>query len=503
MRLTQKLAASKLSKYKPATLKKVLDRMGNEVSSSGDGLEVDEEDLLDKFDGIDTLGYRVLGVQPSSPASAAGLVSFFDFLVGANGKMLLGSPEGMAEGDEYDDVDFPLLLRDSLDQELELLVWNIKSQSQRLVKITPSDSWGGTGLLGVTIRLDDYAGADERLIRVLSVEHNSPAAIAGLTPQLDYLLGTTTVSFDKDELLAAVLQLHVDRVVELYVYNTESDVVRVVTLMPTMSWGGRGLLGAQVGTGYLHMLPRSCRSTIGSSVERRVRTGARPTEQPPAAPQPPSSSSSSSTNLVMKDLTATSESSTGFHIEPLLEMEPEPATDHKEEEDEQSHAESEEESHPSKKDTAQQPQSEPTAPASLEPKPEKETIHTAQALYTSTPVASAMMKTASPPPKPNEAEAESLFGGPPPKDSSLAPKESVVPEKEPSALPPIPTSPLRPSAVLASSPSIPSTSTSTSSRPSPFKGMAVSRASTTSTYNPSPFLPPPPLSLLSRQKNGV
>jgi hypothetical protein len=94
--------------------------MGNEVSSSGDGLEVDEEDLLDKFDGIDTLGYRVLGVQPSSPASAAGLVSFFDFLVGANGKMLLGSPEGMAEGDEYDDVDFPLLLRDSLDQELEL-----------------------------------------------------------------------------------------------------------------------------------------------------------------------------------------------------------------------------------------------------------------------------------------------------------------------------------------------------------------------------------------------
>lgn len=40
----------------------------------------------DPFDGIDTLGYRVLGVQPESPAAKAGLVSFLDFLVGANGK---------------------------------------------------------------------------------------------------------------------------------------------------------------------------------------------------------------------------------------------------------------------------------------------------------------------------------------------------------------------------------------------------------------------------------
>lgn len=33
----------------------------------------------------DTLGYRVLGVQPHSPAAKGGLVSFFDFIVAANG----------------------------------------------------------------------------------------------------------------------------------------------------------------------------------------------------------------------------------------------------------------------------------------------------------------------------------------------------------------------------------------------------------------------------------
>ena len=148
--------------------------MGNEASAY--------DDPEDKFDGIDTLGYRVLGVQPNSPASSAGLVSFFDFLVGCNGRMLLGrsiDEEGneIDEDDpDYDDVDFPALLRESVGIELDMLVWNIKSQTQRIVKLTPSKDWGGTGLLGVTIRLDDYAEADERLIRALSVEHSSPAA---------------------------------------------------------------------------------------------------------------------------------------------------------------------------------------------------------------------------------------------------------------------------------------------------------------------------------------
>jgi GRASP55/65 PDZ-like domain len=34
------------------------------------------------------VGYRVLGVQANSPASAAKLVSFFDFIVAARGKCL-------------------------------------------------------------------------------------------------------------------------------------------------------------------------------------------------------------------------------------------------------------------------------------------------------------------------------------------------------------------------------------------------------------------------------
>ena len=156
-----------------------------------------------------------------------------------------------------------------------VVVWNLKAQDQRIVTLRPRDGWGGAGLLGVTIRLDNYGGAEERLVRVLEVEPYSPAADCGLMDDgTDYLLGTTAVALETTDVLASVLHQHIDQIVELYVYNSETDLVRVVGLMPTYKWSngrmGEGLLGAEVGTGYLHRLPEKCRHTIGQSVERTV-----------------------------------------------------------------------------------------------------------------------------------------------------------------------------------------------------------------------------------------
>jgi len=233
--------------------------MGNSTSSAE---EHHENAIQNAYS--ETLGYRILGVQPNSPASQAGFVSFFDFLLGCNGRMLLD--------DNDEDLDFVQVLKDNIGKELELLIFNIKSQSTRLVNLTPHDDWGGHGLLGVTIRLDDYAHAEERLVRILTVTPNSPANMAGLQPEKDYLLGTATLSFSSDHVLSEVLLANEDKVIEVYVYNTETDLVRVVNLMPTLNWeGGNGLLGAEVGTGYLHGLPFHCRNSIGKSLEREVK----------------------------------------------------------------------------------------------------------------------------------------------------------------------------------------------------------------------------------------
>jgi len=198
----------------------------------------------------------------------------------------------------------------------------MKSKTQRVIQLTPSNQWDGTGLLGVTIRADDYAAAEDNLLRILYVEKNSPAAIAGLTPMTDYLLGTTTESFENEDILANVLQRHVDRVFEVYVYNSETDVVRVVSIMPTLSWGGPGLLGCEVGRGYLHRLPAACRSTNGISFERKIRIGVRPAIKNPdnadvsnttdSAPKASEKSNASMTCAI---------SGSEVHTEPQIELE--------------------------------------------------------------------------------------------------------------------------------------------------------------------------------------
>jgi hypothetical protein len=105
---------------------------------------------------------------------------------------------------------------------------------------------------------------------LLSIGANT-MPVAGLIPEQDFLLGTTACALQSADVLARVLMENVDRVVELYVYNSTSDMVRIVGLLPTYSWGDHNsLLGAEVGTGYLHRLPATCRATIGQSVERRV-----------------------------------------------------------------------------------------------------------------------------------------------------------------------------------------------------------------------------------------
>mmetsp|Transcript_1664 Transcript_1664/g.2528 ORF Transcript_1664/g.2528 Transcript_1664/m.2528 type:complete len:377 (-) Transcript_1664:3978-5108(-) len=228
-----------------------------------------------QYDGCTTLGYRVLGVQPNSPASRAGLVSFFDFLVGVNGQLLFDNGEhDDSNGEYFEDLDFVAFLKDNVDQEIELLVWNIKNKTQRFINLTPTRNWEGTGLLGVTIRMDDYVTAEENLLRILDIQAGSPASFAGMTPKIDYLLGTTMESFENEEVLGDVLYENEDQELEVYVYNTETDMVRVVTIIPSLNWGGQGLLGAEVGRGYLHRLPQSCRASSGTSFERKVTIGA-------------------------------------------------------------------------------------------------------------------------------------------------------------------------------------------------------------------------------------
>lgn len=138
-------------------------------------------------------------------------------------------------------------------------VYNSKTKTERTVTLTPSrTSWSGDGLLGVTIRFDTYANCDENVCRVCEVDDESPAQMAGLISDSDYILGSAEKVYPTADSLQKDLSDNLNKPMELFVWNADEDKVRIVIIMPTTEWGSsdqNSMLGAVIGHGYLHGLP--------------------------------------------------------------------------------------------------------------------------------------------------------------------------------------------------------------------------------------------------------
>lgn len=139
-------------------------------------------------------------------------------------------------------------------KQVPLTIYSSKTQTVRSVLVEPSESWGGQGLLGISIRFCSFEGASENVWHILEVHPGSPADLAGLRPFTDYIIGSDAIMHECDELYNLV-ENHEGRCLKLYVYNSAEDACREVTITPNSKWGGEGSLGCGIGFGYLHRIP--------------------------------------------------------------------------------------------------------------------------------------------------------------------------------------------------------------------------------------------------------
>jgi len=195
-------------------------------------------------------GYHVLRVQEGSPGHKAGLQAFFDFIV------CVGSTRLNQDNESFKD-----LLKNSVETPIKLSVYSSKSQLVREVDLTPSHNWGGQGLLGVSIRFCSFEGANENVWHILDVEPDSPASLAGLLSNTDYIIGADSILNESEDLFTLIESFE-GKPLKLYVYNLESDICREVTITPNSLWGGEGSLGCGVGYGYLHRIPTTKSSSV-------------------------------------------------------------------------------------------------------------------------------------------------------------------------------------------------------------------------------------------------
>lgn len=190
-------------------------------------------------------GFRVHRVEPNSPGANAGLISILDYIVVADGVRL-----------DVDDGTFPDMIRKHKGKPMRLCIFNTHTLRTREAVLVPDDSWGGNGLLGVTIRFDVARPLEKHTLHVLDVYAGGPADAAKLDAFNDYILGVGDLLFDGPDEFGELVSYNCDRAIRLYVYNAKSESVREVSIVPKNDWGGAGLLGCGVGSGYLHSLPR-------------------------------------------------------------------------------------------------------------------------------------------------------------------------------------------------------------------------------------------------------
>nr|XP_046227929.1 Golgi reassembly-stacking protein 1-like [Scatophagus argus] len=194
-------------------------------------------------DGGSNCGYHVHGVQEASPALKAGLEPFFDFILS------IGNTRLNKESDLLKD-----LLKANVEKAVKLEVYNSKTQRVRELEVIPSNMWGGQGLLGASVRFCSFEGASENVWHVLDVEASSPAALAGLIANNDFIVGADQVLQDSEDFFS-LIETNEGKPLKLLVYNTQTDQCREVVVTPNGAWGGEGSLGCGIGYGYLHRIP--------------------------------------------------------------------------------------------------------------------------------------------------------------------------------------------------------------------------------------------------------
>lgn len=118
----------------------------------------------------------------------------------------------------------------------------------------PSDTWGGQGLLGISIRFCSFEVAKENVWHILEVHPNSPSSLAGLKAFSDYIIGSDSILHESEDLFN-LIENHDGVNLKLYVYNSDDDTCREVVITPNSRWGGEGLVGCGIGYGYLHRIP--------------------------------------------------------------------------------------------------------------------------------------------------------------------------------------------------------------------------------------------------------
>lgn len=183
---------------------------------------------------------------------------------------------------EYPDPSlFSQEIRNCAGGHITLTLYSAKGQTTRQLTLPIPVS---APRLGLTLQSTNFSVTDNTW-RVEDIQTSSPAAAASLLPYSDYIIGTPVGTLHGEKAIVELINEHLNRPLTLWVYNSEYDVVREVTVTPSHSWGGAGALGCGLSYGLLHRIPAPLSEPVagpGEVMFEGAHTGSQATYGQPA-----------------------------------------------------------------------------------------------------------------------------------------------------------------------------------------------------------------------------
>eukprot|EP00347_Sterkiella_histriomuscorum_P001373 403372282 len=184
--------------------------------------------------------YRVMKIQPNSPAERSSLCEFSDFI--------LYSP------DENNNELFSEYLFKTLTKPIILKVYNMLTQSERDVEIIPKKLDQSTNYLGAELQFEEYQNIHEKFYKIFEVVLGSPADKAGFQKideqqetQEVYIAGAQDkTSFSSVTELGEYLGDRLNKETIIYVYKSSTQTFEEKIIIPSKDWEGFGILGCHL-----------------------------------------------------------------------------------------------------------------------------------------------------------------------------------------------------------------------------------------------------------------
>ena len=198
-------------------------------------------------------GFRIYKLIKEGPLAKGGAKEFIDFII--------PPPQVLDKPNSFNDWILSIS-----DKTITLKLYSLLYRNFRYIEIKTNPSGSKDGILGASVKYENFENADKNLLHIISVSENSFAKNKlGLIPEDDYIIAAKPVNtpiiplnkaeFNPIEILNIIINSNIGKEISFFIYNIKNGPRIVETKIEKGENDEKFILGCDVAYGALHGFP--------------------------------------------------------------------------------------------------------------------------------------------------------------------------------------------------------------------------------------------------------